>query len=398
MENKQIILEDIDQNVKDFLTMDNGVYKNIVYYHNMKDRNTYFCDYRIKDGFQYFARTQYVIKKSATSYFLKVKDRKGFTVDPKGKINIWFGKAASDLPNLTPLFTHPDIFNLTWFQGRHIYFMTKSLLEKLISGKITNSVDYYNAWYKAMRIKGTGKYLDQMVHKTSIGSMNARRLILQFNPIVDNIDHFVQRVLNDEEYVYDHTVRDIVQQAHILGKKINPRWSSRRLADEHINMTREIMGYEIKSMESEIIPYTEEARQIMSNIPGITLLDTKAKIFAEGKVMSHCIYTNYYNQIKDGKYLCFNVEHGNESGTLTLAAEYNKDDQQYRYKINAFLGKRNRTMSDDAHKRASFLISYLTMHLPLEGDFVETLYQSDVKADVIGTRYVELEEMEELPF
>jgi hypothetical protein len=364
----------------------------------MRNRNTYFCDYRIKDGFQYFARTQYTIKKSTKSYFLKVKERKGFTVDPKGKINIWYGKAASELPNLTPLFTHPDIFNLTWFHDRHIYFMTKSLLEKLISGKITNSIDFYNAWYKAMRIKGTGKYLDQMVHKTDIGSMNVRRLILQFNPIVDNIDHFVQRVLNDEEYVYDHTLRDTIEQASILGKKINPNWSSKRLADEHINMTREIMGHEIKSMESEVIPYNEDARQIMSNIPGITLLDTKAKIFAEGKVMSHCIYTNYYNSIKRGDYLCFNVEHEQESGTLTLRAEYDKNDQQHKYKINAFLGKRNSKMSNDATKRANFLISYLTLHLPLTGDLVKSLYQNDSSISKTKSLYVELEEEELLPF
>jgi hypothetical protein len=71
------------------------------------------------------------------------------------------------------------------------------------------------------------------------------------------------------------------------------------------------MAIEAENIPDETIDYPA------INLPyGIDLLNTRRKIFEEGKNMSHCIYTNYWSDIKRKKYVAFHVTRHGEEATL----------------------------------------------------------------------------------
>ena len=49
---------------------------------------------------------------------------------------------------------------------------------------------------------------------------------------------------------------------------------------------------------------------------GFKLLTTKKEIYTEGKVMNHCIYTNYWSSVQNGNYLVYQVDWFGERATL----------------------------------------------------------------------------------
>lgn len=413
MENTTIDLENISPATQRFLAMPAGVEKNIAYYKEFKDKHETYVNYAIKDGKRYFTAMLYTVKRSGSRYFLKKTKTQGFTINEKGKLSIWYNSQPAQLLYLDLLFE--KVLKYNWITPVMYPFLTKGLLEKILTEKITNQVDFFNAWLKAMRIKGTGKYITEIIKGQDYNGMSLRKDIIIGASVMTDLDHYLQAwIKHKDEYIGKYHMRDIIEQASMLDLKINPNWSDKRMAEEHTRMTHMIMDYEVKSMENTVIPYKPEAVKIMNAIPGVTLLNTKRLIYAEGKTMSHCIYTNYYNRIVQGQYLCFNVTTENESGTLTLLARRIRHDIMsesdindvldntitWKYDHNAFYGKRNCSMSDEAHALADKLIQHLNENLPLSGGFMESLYKEDFDVSDLAESRNTLYQLEQdpLPF
>jgi len=391
MENNQIIIKDFHPTVKDFLAMPNGVLKNIAY----KKRDAIVplrVDYTYKDGCYYFASTIYNIKKSNSSYFLKVAKRQGFTLNEKGKLSIWYGESPTKFTYIDMLFS--NVFQYTWLTSSFQAYLTKGLLEKILTKKVTNPVDFFNAWCKTMRIKASGKLVFKL-HDRGYGSTGTRRYLLRAAKVMTNMDVFLQKWIDDDHYIHQNDLEDMIDQALTLECKIDPKWSAARMKEEHTRMTKILMDYEIDSVEDYTINYKETARVIMGNYPGITLLDTTKKIYAEARVMSHCLYTNYHDRIKNGLFLAFNVTHEGESGTLTLSSMVNGHCFLVIYQ---FLGKRNCTMGEKITRYAEEFVSYLNENIVMTPTLnIDSLIES--YADEPSPRlltYVEQEDI--LPF
>jgi hypothetical protein len=88
---------------------------------------------------------------------------------------------------------------------------------------------------------------------------------------------------------------------------------------EHEDATFELMKLEAGNLSDEKITYTD------FNLPSnFDLLDNQQRVFLEGQVMRHCVYTNYWNNIKLGRYLAFNIKLNNENATLGVNLINNK--------------------------------------------------------------------------
>jgi hypothetical protein len=99
-----------------------------------------------------------------------------------------------------------------------------------------------------------------------------------------------------------------------LKKKIDYKWSHLRLVEEHKAWTEQIMQIELDTLDDKVISGIERFERYTPT--GFKLLKTQKEVFYEGKTMRHCVYTAYWNSIKQGRYLAYHINLKEEEATL----------------------------------------------------------------------------------
>jgi hypothetical protein len=192
-------------------------------------------------------------------------------------------------------------------------YITKGIAEKLIAGKITNNIDVLKAYIKVMRLNCSPKLLYNAIEA---GVYN-KPLLLQMMSVAKDQDHFLQRCAKEPSN-YPHSdpfyLTDLVKQAQILDRQIDYIWSDKRMQEEHTKWTKEIMEVEVNDMQDVVSETSVKFAEF--KYPGFTLLTTKKEIFTEGKVMNHCVYTNYWSRVNNGSYLVYHIDLYGEQATL----------------------------------------------------------------------------------
>lgn len=173
-------------------------------------------------------------------------------------------------------------------------WLTKGLLEKILLNKITNPSQACQYIIKANRLKGVNpealrNYIKDQQPKVT--------LFYLYDTLTDPNDAFTVNQTSSLNFF------DLVKQAKALGEKVNMKWSAKRLDDTHQQFTKKLMEMELNMMEEEKVEYKSK----LETPDGIELITTRKRLFEEGKTMNHCVYTNYWGQVKDRRYLVFNL-------------------------------------------------------------------------------------------
>jgi len=243
------------------------------------------------------------------------------------------------------------LLKINWFDNSLTDYLTKGVLEKVLSEKITNNNLLLETYFKSVKIKvSIKKFLNCLkVLKKGYNTYYKSQWYSIFNNI-SNIDSFLDQIIESyNKYEKEKTIAeskdhrlgtdvflkssfkefnlkyvlgiddslffDIINQASILQKKINTRWSSARFNEEHEKMTNELMVYAAVRLEDKTIEYKFDTTKLPSYMK---LLSFNKDIFKEGHLMSHCVYTNYYPLVESYKYLVFLIKDEEERVTLGL--------------------------------------------------------------------------------
>lgn len=101
-------------------------------------------------------------------------------------------------------------------------------------------------------------------------------------------------------------LRDVLNCAAQLQQKVDLSWSEKRLAYEHQQQIYKLNALVVSSKDTtpmwEGIPETEEVHPLLS----------ERDVFTEATAMQHCLYTNYYTQMLNNKYIAFSITPKNE--------------------------------------------------------------------------------------
>lgn len=336
---EHIILSDLNPEIKEFLAMPAGVKKNYAFT-QLKSNHPFKQDILYKDGCMYYGFSTYTVSRSRNGFFLKPQSRHGFTLNEKGKVTFWFGSNVKKLPGIMTVLKH---LGHDWFEEKYAIFLTKGLFEKLLTNKITNPLGFFEAWLKAQRIKASPRLVYKAIHEHN--STQLYSMMLKYSTVIEHMDQFLIRYAGkDYDTVCSGDFIDLLDQAIILERKIDPKWSKRRIEEEHQKATREIMDLKLDSLDDRPIPELQEIKKLVES-PYITLLDTERDVYMEGKIMNHCIYTNYWSRIQSLSMLCFNVDFHGQTGTLTIWPDSYGTDT---YRIYDFRSKRNQEPGQDA--------------------------------------------------
>jgi hypothetical protein len=284
----QVIFSSKPADFDKWLTMD-PAHLRILFYNNTitKDyieRSIYQDDEKIC-----FAENSVKIKLSSTGkIYTKRKSTAGFTytrATKKGKS--WFGKYFNIREYLKGMKDCLGI-DTEWLSDLHYeYTMTSSntVISKIISGKISNCRDMIKEYLKYHQ-RGSNISPEQLYkYLKSKTYLNTPLKVLLSS----------SKYYTDPNYFNDAPVNfDLLQQAKMLDRKINPHWSAKKQAEVHKDWTREIMEIELQYLEDEVVDYTP-----MPKLPGFRLINTRKELFQVGKIENHCVYTNYWSQVRD---------------------------------------------------------------------------------------------------
>jgi hypothetical protein len=248
--------------------------------------------YRDDDDVLIFSHTNYVLAMG-TKLYPRQKGRKGFTLDKKAKkLKVWPGTLLKDLSIdlLLKDLRKEWVVSEGFVEGLNkglVPWITPSLLRDILLDKITNPSDLCKKIISTLRLKGLSP---EKLRKAIKGGNYFRHMLLECKDAVVDIND----ILDVKDY--NSTMQDTIMQAKALGVKIDLKWSRKRLNEEHTAMTRLIMAEELNSIEDESIDLSE----ILPFVPpGYELLTSRKRVFEEGMMMSHCIYTNYWERIKN---------------------------------------------------------------------------------------------------
>lgn len=134
---------------------------------------------------------------------------------------------------------------------------------------------------------------------------------------------------------------DTVSQCKKLGVKINLAWSEKRLQSFHDELTWRIMKIEAEVIEDENY-YNQDDSNSMSDdaiyFDGLELITTKKRLYTEGAIQQHCVFTNYEQRVKFKKYIVFSMLN-KENKRITIGCDVDrvngKEESNYEaYKIN----------------------------------------------------------------
>lgn len=343
----------MEDDVTAFLSMPPGVAKNIKYF-NGGFNTRHVVESNIitntPDGKIYYSQRICRIKKNKQAFYLKSNDKVGFTVEPNGKMSIWFGKNITHITEIGLIFKN---LKIDWLPSSDLSvtnFITKTILGKIIVGKITNPEDLFKAIVKSNRLKCSPNLLRQVATSINFSKLDLMKAAV----IAEDLNHWLEyKKRIHQDYTWNRQdMADLEDQALILEKKINYNWSTKRVQSMHTEWTKLIMAEEMKDMQDVTI---EDIHTLDEFTPKeYTLLKTKKEVFLEGKIMNHCIYTNYWRRIYFKEYLVYHINKNGEEATLGINVSVND------IRLDQVRSKHNSCVSDDIKEEAENFVKLLS--------------------------------------
>ena len=266
--------------------------------------------------------------------FYSHKNSQGATYDKATKkLKIWFG---TNMHAFDSRLKHDILkfFNIDWYDtlGNHKELMNASMLEKMIKGKITNHRDYIKAYLKTSPYKKMDVSVE-LFYKTFKDGYRSAKGSRKFLEYSTDINHVLEMLQGE---TMNHIIHDLYEQAAMLDRRVNPKWSEKRMNEVHAEWTREIMGMKIKNLKQVEYHYPN-----ISLPEGLSFINNNYELFEEGTTMKHCVYTNYQKSIENKNYFALRYEYQGVRATVGLRkADQINFDQMYSI---------GNTKVDDAH-------------------------------------------------
>lgn len=198
--------------------------------------------------------------------------------------------------------------------------LSATVVKDILYGKITNPKDAILTYGKRLGIKHLNEHMFKLSNNTHIPMSVLCSVI---NPAqLDTYVHEHGQLPRGGEF------RDMIEQAYALEKVINLMWSPKRMSEEHTKWSRELMKLTIGTKSEE--PVWSESIADTFRQHGLELCNTEQRVFEEGYLMHHCVYTNYWNRIQRKEYIALSMQLEDGPVTIGLARK------SYRYEGNGF--------------------------------------------------------------
>ena len=100
-------------------------------------------------------------------------------------------------------------------------------------------------------------------------------------------------------------LKDLIGDAVILDKKINPKWSLKRMTEEHQANIKVILEKQLDATSDESI-YRQDMDVTLQGYRFQTISSPRAALL-ESKTMHNCVFYNYWKPATERRYILFHV-------------------------------------------------------------------------------------------
>lgn len=265
------------------------------------------------DTHVYWSYTEAKPRFENNRLFYTRNNKYGFTYDKATKdFKFWFGRSITEIPPLmiSDVFKH---FKIDWYSDLSpslVSLLNATMVKNMIKGKITNPRDYVKAYLKTSPYRKSG-ISPELFYKTfSNYHMNSPKYYRKIIEYSTDPNHALELITDQVKYMH-HSITDLYDQACILNRKVNPKWSEARIKEVHAEWTREIMSIEVRSIKQHDYEYPNII------LPeGLEIIANNYELFEEGTTMKHCVYSNYESRIRSKKYYAFRYDKDGIRATL----------------------------------------------------------------------------------
>jgi hypothetical protein len=208
---RTIIINDVPQNIKDFMEKENTKDKRIEYFMGLSPFSTSSILMR-EDGTIHYSQCTGKVMLSKNSYYVRHYDKRGFTFDGKD-VRIWF-KQTIDMLYLRDFFVAMKIS----ISDKYFPFITKTVLRDILKGKISTGVDILKAYFKLNRLpmECVAPYflkIESANHNVSHSVYPGKHDLLIAKNHAQSLYDFIVN--------YDYGYLELLRNAQILDKQIN---------------------------------------------------------------------------------------------------------------------------------------------------------------------------------
>ena len=338
---------------------------------------------------------RYILKpRFVKKYWVQYKADSGMTYNKKTKtVKMWFGKQLYTTSD--PLANHfydfmVETVNMNFIQKDLFTALNPSVktINRILKGKITNPKDFIASVFRD-RHPGVNVSKELLWQVYNSNYSNVITNILRPNVYVvqtcENIDRYLAYVLSGAlhgSYSLDMTMKDLSAQAMALNKKFSYCWSPKRLQDVHSELSREIAIEKFKSVP--FIDYEYKGKFPESDF--LELLTNNREVFAEGNIMSHCVYGSYESSIRNKTYFVLKYEDDNGvRGTVGIRKSFGSNY----YTVDQFYGKKNSIINPEIHDYVNQFVARVDVQDFFAQNTVADRYTTDVLDNILGTIRVE---------
>lgn len=252
------------------------------------------------DNCIYYVRQRVSLKRNGRTFYPLAIDKGTIYI---GKKEISFGgNISSEFVLAFLIHIGIDWFRDVPYSILHHYIKNKIVFRRILTGRIYNEETFY---------KTVGAYVFKIkniswkhIRKHCV---NSDQYWVHMFPLPD-LSLFTKNpeksidVICDADDTLKPRLHDLLNSAIKLNEIVDFSWSLKRIEEEHKRQTKELMSREISSKKNNPIYDVDESKFFP-----FTLLNTEKDIFTEGSLMHHCLYTNYYNSIKNHCYIAFHL-------------------------------------------------------------------------------------------
>lgn len=185
-----------------------------------------------------------------------------------------------------------------------------AVMKKILTGKITNRRDMVREYLRSgFNLKGVNyaaaeKVLDSLNNGVSLTDL--REFTTDINAALELL---AERNGSDRALF-----RDLVGDAVILDKRINPKWSRSRMEQEHAANIKVILEKELDAEDDTCI--YGKTIEVEEGGYAFHTIGSPRRALLESKTMSNCVFYNYWEPTLSRHYAVFHMSGNGEELTL----------------------------------------------------------------------------------
>lgn len=193
--------------------------------------------------------------------------------------------------------------NASFTSREYSYLVMPTIFKDILMGNVYNDETFYRSIARhCYRIK----HVDWKAFKICL--LNSQWWGINISDLQDftvNFDNslrIISKIVNKETLGNLQLISDMLRCSVKLDQKIDLNWSAKRMDQEHQKQIETLMEKDLASKDKTLI------HENPIETKDVKCLNTEYDVFMEGKTMHHCIYTNYYNRIKDKQYVAYHID------------------------------------------------------------------------------------------